>query len=87
MLVEEGISSSIAVGIAFLMTPRVCRCCGELFSPENLLSRNPNICASCSSMLDGMDLPEDAAPEMERHLSQAPVESPASEPVLAAKQS
>ena len=38
------------------MNPRVCMCCGEPM-PEtgNALSRNPNICASCSSMADGMD--------------------------------
>jgi hypothetical protein len=38
------------------MTSTVCRCCGEPM-PErgNTLSRNPNICASCSSMADGME--------------------------------
>lgn len=38
------------------MNSIICRCCGELM-PEagNALSRNPNICASCSSMADGMD--------------------------------
>jgi hypothetical protein len=37
------------------MNSRICRCCGEPM-PErgNALSRNPNICASCSSMADGM---------------------------------
>ena len=51
------------------MKPRICICCGELM-PElgNALSRNPNLCASCSSMADGMgnsdrsDLPEATAP-------------------------
>jgi len=42
-------------------------CCGEAM-PEsgNVLSRNPNICASCSSMADGMDEPglPAEAPEM-----------------------
>ena len=40
------------------MNYRICRCCGEPM-PEtgNALSRNPNICASCSSMADGMDQP------------------------------
>jgi hypothetical protein len=38
------------------MNPRICRCCGERIHVEgNLLSRNPNVCASCSSMADGME--------------------------------
>jgi hypothetical protein len=38
------------------MNHRVCRCCGEPFTERgNGLSRNPNICASCSSLTDGMD--------------------------------
>ena len=38
------------------MKPRICRCCGEPMSEEgNTLSRNPNVCASCSSMADGME--------------------------------
>ena len=33
---------------------RVCICCGEPMSAEgNNLSRNPNVCASCSSIVDG----------------------------------
>jgi hypothetical protein len=51
------------------MNPRICRCCGEQI-PElgNMLSRNPNVCASCSSMADGMgasNVPEcaDLAPD------------------------
>ena len=48
------------------MTSRVCICCGESFAYKaNTLSRNPNICASCSSLADGMEepnLPEDAKP-------------------------
>ena len=36
------------------MRPRVCICCGERMSEENSFSRNPNMCASCSSMADGM---------------------------------
>ncbi len=40
------------------MNPRICRCCGEAISEEgNALSRNPNVCASCSSMADGMEEP------------------------------
>ena len=38
------------------MSMRICRCCGEPMADHgNILSRNPNICASCSSLLDGMD--------------------------------
>ena len=37
------------------MKPRICVCCGESMTEAgNALSRNPNICASCSSMADGM---------------------------------
>ena len=38
------------------MKPQICICCGEAIAvngPE--LSRNPNVCASCSSMADGME--------------------------------
>src|SRR5574337_2043063 len=38
------------------MKALICRCCGEPMPEQgNALSRNPNICASCSSMTDGMD--------------------------------
>jgi hypothetical protein len=38
------------------MNPRICICCGEPMAVRGeALSRNPNICASCSSILDGMD--------------------------------
>ena len=38
------------------MHPRVCVCCGEPMSERgNTRSRNPNVCASCSSLADGMD--------------------------------
>ena len=38
------------------MNPRICRCCGEAIAERgNQLSRNPNVCASCSSMMDGME--------------------------------
>lgn len=38
------------------MKPRLCICCGEpMAAGANSLSRNPNVCASCSSMADGMD--------------------------------
>ena len=44
------------------MNSRVCRCCGEPM-PEhgNSPSRNPNICASCSSPADEME--ESGQPE------------------------
>ena len=38
------------------MNPRVCICCGQAIAETlNTLSRNPNLCASCSSLADGMD--------------------------------
>jgi hypothetical protein len=38
------------------MKPSICICCGEpIVEPGNALSRNPNICASCSSLADGME--------------------------------
>ena len=41
------------------MKPRVCICCGETMVAEgNKLSRNPNLCASCSSMADGLEQEE-----------------------------
>jgi len=54
------------------MNPRVCICCGEPI-PEtgNAFSRNPNMCASCSSLADGMDdsdALESPGPELERPL-------------------
>jgi len=54
------------------MNPRVCICCGEPMAENNHgLSRNPNVCASCSSMADGLGetvtLP--SQPETARDLS------------------
>jgi len=38
------------------MKPQICICCGEPMAESgHALSRNPNVCASCSSMLDGME--------------------------------
>ena len=38
----------------FFMKPPVCICCGEAISPAgNVALRNPNMCASCSSLEDG----------------------------------
>jgi hypothetical protein len=49
------------------MNPHICRCCGEpIAETGNTLSRNPNVCASCSSMADGMEtsnLPADTGHE------------------------
>ena len=46
------------------MIPRICICCGEPMAVgANALSRNPNLCASCSSILDGMDESENVAAE------------------------
>jgi hypothetical protein len=54
------------------MKPRVCICCGEPIPGKgNVLSRNPNMCASCSSLADGMegsDAPESPRAEQERPL-------------------
>ena len=37
------------------MNCRICRCCGEPMAEcGNPRSRNPNVCASCSSLADGM---------------------------------
>ena len=34
---------------------RICLCCGETMTRRSLaLSRNPNVCACCSSLVDGM---------------------------------
>jgi len=38
------------------MKPSICICCGEPMNERgNALSRNPNVCASCSSLADGID--------------------------------
>ena len=34
---------------------RICICCGEPMAEGNSMSRDPNVCASCSSLSDGMD--------------------------------
>jgi hypothetical protein len=62
------------------MKPRICMCCGEpLPEGENVLSRNPNVCASCSSMDDGMgesSVPELAGEESEHPPPTKPEEGP-----------
>ena len=59
------------------MSPTICICCCEPISESSrALSRNPNVCASCLSMVDGMgaDNPaevlssaEDARKDLERY--------------------
>ncbi len=52
---KEAASSNQETG-ATQSSARICRCCGEpIPNPGNPLSRNPNICASCSSLADGME--------------------------------
>ena len=37
------------------MNPRICMCCGEPMAEKgDAHSRNPNTCASCSSLSDGL---------------------------------
>ncbi|HZR16063.1 MAG TPA: hypothetical protein VFE51_01945 [Verrucomicrobiae bacterium] len=51
-------TSGFSVSIALLnrMKPTICICCGEpMVQDGNALSRNPNVCACCSSLADGMD--------------------------------
>jgi hypothetical protein len=39
-----------------VMNPRICICCGEPMAEHGgALSRNPNVCASCSSLADGLE--------------------------------
>jgi formylmethanofuran dehydrogenase subunit E len=39
-----------------VITVRICICCGEpMVERGNALSRNPKVCASCSSLADGME--------------------------------
>ena len=62
------------------MLPRICICCGEPMAPGgNDLSRNPNICASCSSILDGMEEREDFEVEKPPDQQQSPREVQAEE--------
>ena len=40
-----------------VITVRICICCGEpMVERGNAQSRNPNVCASCSSLGDGMEV-------------------------------
>ena len=50
------------------MSARVCICCGQPLNKKGTpLSRNPHICASCSSLLDGMEEPATLQPNSERN--------------------
>ncbi len=66
------------------MTSRICICCGEPMSEAgNALSRNPNVCASCSSMADGME--EQSVLEAHPEITEAATIQPAREIPLAAR--
>jgi len=70
------------------MNFRICRCCGEPMPEQgNALSRNPNVCASCSSMADGMEeasLPESAslAPDMTEAVAEGQLREHAAKPAI-----
>src|SRR5512139_1830500 len=68
------------------MSLRICKFCGEPIAPHgNALSRNPNLCASCSSLADGMD--DSADPNSVARSVPVPQPSPAaaqSDPVQTA---
>jgi len=65
------------------MKPRICICCGEpMAESSHGLSRNPNVCASCSSMADGIGetiLPEAPEPAVDLPLSVEAGSPPATE--------
>jgi len=47
------------------MNVHICICCGEpMRENDGAPSRNPNICASCSSLADGMDDTELTSPPL-----------------------
>lgn len=49
------------------MNPRICICCGEPMAQRgNALSRNPNMCACCSSLADGLDESDELQPPLDR---------------------
>jgi hypothetical protein len=58
------------------MNPRICICCGEPLPEKNEHSRNPNVCASCSSLADGMDdLDSKVVPQPEPKLAEVKSDS------------
>jgi hypothetical protein len=59
------------------MKPSICICCGEkIAEPDNPRSRNPNLCASCSSLADGMDEPSIASMDFEHSAAAESPEQP-----------
>ena len=52
-IVEKSLQQPI---VCAALNRRICVCCGEPMAARgNSLSRNPNMCASCSSLDDGME--------------------------------
>ena len=52
----RGLRAEIVLVLCDQMKPQICICCGEpIAETGHELSRNPNVCASCSSMADGME--------------------------------
>lgn len=49
-------------------TSRICICCGERMGEQAKLSRNPNVCSSCSSLADGIDEEEYTESDSEAEL-------------------
>jgi hypothetical protein len=72
------------------MTSRICVCCGESIPEQgNVLSRNPNVCASCSSLMDGMEAAgaqaaiEDSEPQKLATAADAALPNPQPVPTVA----
>jgi len=62
------------------MKPRICICCGEpLGETSHALSRNPNVCPSCSSLADGME--ESNLPQAQELGSANALSRPALDPI------
>jgi hypothetical protein len=64
------------------MNPRICVCCGEIMGERgNALSRNPNMCSSCSSLSDGMEDDISTLPAaLQKPQRQVEAQSPESRP-------
>ena len=76
------------------MSPTICICCCEPISESSKsLSRNPNMCASCLSMVDGMGdanpaeelLSADEARQAEKHLKHDVTSEATPDEVIASK--
>jgi len=71
----SGLPSSSKCVTFPMLNPSICICCGEpMARGGGALSRNPNMCASCSSMADGMRDPVSVVPP---GVSQLSVSAPA----------